>query len=190
MIAKRVIFKSIVAVFAATMLFSCGNSSETIKELPVRDTLPIEEAHDVIMYYSDSGMMKAKMTAPLMRRYEDINRRSVLKLPDGLKVVFYDSVQQPETTMTARYGERFDELQRIEVKYDVVVLTTDSKKLYSNHLIWDERLHKIYSDVFVKIITPDKIIWGDGFESDERFDQYHIIRPKGEIDMKEDKNTE
>lgn len=189
---KRIKFflKGIVVVYSATMLFSCGNRSEAIKDIPVRDTLPVEEAHDITMYYSDSGMIKAKMTAPLMRRYEDINRRSVLKLSEGLKVVFYDSVQQPETTLTAKYGERIDELQRIEVKYDVVVLTADSKKLYSNHLIWDERLHKIYSDVFVKIITPDKIIWGDGFESDERFEQYHIIRPKGEIDMNEDKNAE
>ncbi len=186
----KLIFKGIVVVILATMLFSCGNKTEAIKDLPVRDTMPIEEARDVTMYYSDSGMIEAKMTAPLMRRYEDINRRSVLKLPEGLKVVFYDSLQNPETTMTAKYGERFDELQRIEVKYDVVVLTTDSKELHSNHLIWDEKMHKIYSNVFVKIITPDKIIWGDGFESDERFEQYHIIRPKGELDMKDDKNAE
>ena len=92
-----------------------------------------------------------------------------------------------ETLLTAKYGERFDELQRIEVKYDVVVITADSEKMYTDHLIWDERANRIYSDVFIKIITPDKIIWGDGFESDERFSQYRILRPKGEIQIKEDK---
>lgn len=152
------------------------------------DTLPVELARDVTMYYSDSGHIEACMTAPLMKRYESKEQRGILKLTEGLNVVFFDSLGNKETVVTARYGERFDELQRIELKYDVVVITADSEKMYTDHLIWDEKENRVYSNVFIKIITPDKIIWGDGFESDERFDQYRILRPKGEIEIKDDKN--
>jgi len=170
-----------------TMFFSCGNSSEKLNEVVLVDTLPVETAREVTMYYSDSGLIKACLTAPVMKRYENKEQKGIIKLTDGLQVVFYDSLGNKETLLTAKYGERFDELQRIEVKYDVVVITADSEKMYTDHLIWDERANRIYSDVFIKIITPDKIIWGDGFESDERFNQYKILRPKGEIQIKEDK---
>lgn len=179
----------IVITGVITMLFSCGNATQEIEQVPVRDTLPVEQARNITMYYSDSGIIKAKMTAPLMLRYEDDKQKGVLKLPDGLKVIFYDSAGVQETVMTARYGERFDEKMIIEVKHDVLVLTTDSKRLTSNHLVWDERNHRVYSNEFVKITTPDKVIYGDGFESDENFDQYRIIKPKGEFLLKKDKNA-
>ncbi|HCB61430.1 MAG TPA: LPS export ABC transporter periplasmic protein LptC [Bacteroidales bacterium] len=179
----------IVAAFAVTMIFSCGNSMNSIQEVAVKDTLPVEQALDVTMYYSDSGHIEACLTAPVTKRYESKDQKGILKLTDGLKVIFYDSLGREETVLTARYGERFDELQRIEVKYDVVIITADSEKMYTDHLIWDEKANRVYSNVFIKIITPDKIIWGDGFESDESFDQYRILRPKGEIEIKDDKNA-
>lgn len=161
----------------------------SIQEVAVKDTLPVEQALDVTMYYSDSGHIEACLTAPVMKRFESKDQKGILKLTDGLKVIFYDSLGQEETVLTANYGERFDELQRIDIKYDVVIITSDSEKMYTDHLIWDEKANRIYSNVFIKIITPDKIIWGDGFESDERFDQYRILMPKGEIDIKDDKNA-
>jgi len=189
MFIKNIFSVSIVAATLATMLFSCGNTMNKIEEVAVKDTLPVEQGKDITMYYSDSGHIEACMTAPVMKRYENKEQRGILKLPNGLKVIFYDSLGREETVLTAKYGERFDELQRIEVKYDVVVITADSEKLYTDHLIWDERANRVYSDVFVKIITPDKIIWGDGFESDERFDKYKIFKIKGEIEIKDDKKT-
>lgn len=175
--------------FLVTMFFSCGNSMNSIQEVAVKDTLPVEQALDVTMYYSDSGHIEACLTAPVTKRYENKDQKGILKLTDGLKVIFYDSLGREETVLTARYGERFDELQRIEIKYDVVIITADSEKMYTDHLIWDEKANRVYSNVFIKIITPDKIIWGDGFESDESFDQYRILRPKGEIEIKDDKNA-
>lgn len=185
---KNLYISGIVTIIMVTMLFSCGNSINSIQEVAVKDTFPVEQARDVKMYYSDSGHIEACLTAPVMKRYENDNQKGILKLTEGLKVVFYDSLGNEETVLTAKYGERFDELQRIVVKYDVVVITSDSEKMYTDHLIWDERANRVYSDVFVKIITPDKIIWGDGFESDESFDQYQILRPKGEIQINDDKN--
>ncbi|HPB01673.1 MAG: LPS export ABC transporter periplasmic protein LptC [Bacteroidales bacterium] len=185
----KIFIISIVAAMAVTMFFSCGNSMNSIKEVTVKDTLPVEQAMDVTMYYSDSGHIEACLTAPVMKRFDNKDQKGVLKLTEGLKVIFYDSLGQEETVLTARYGERLDELQRIDVKYDVVIITADSEKMYTDHLIWDERANRIYSNEFIKIITPDKIIWGDGFESDERFDNYRIMRVKGEIEIKDDKNT-
>ncbi len=180
----------IVTGLSVTMFFSCGNEVSEIDQVPIRDTLPVEQARDITMYYSDSGMIKARLSAPLMKRYDMAENKGLLKLPEGLEVIFFDSAGNKETVLTALYGERMDALQKIEVRHDVLVITADSKRLISDHLVWDERAHRIYSNEFVKITTPDKVIWGDGFESDERFDQYKILRPKGEFEVRKDKNTE
>ncbi len=167
------------AIIIVTMLFSCGNEMQSINDLPKKDTLPNEQAKDITLYFSDSGKIEAKLTAPLMKRYS--NENDHILLPEGLFVTFYDSLGVIESTLEADWGIRWEEQRKTEVKYDVVILTADSEEVYTDHLIWDEAQGIIYSDVFVKIVSPEKIIWGDGFQSDERMDKYHIIKPKGEI---------
>ena len=175
----KIIISGIVAIILVTMLFSCGNKMKSINELPKKDTFPNEQARDITLYFSDSGKIEAKLTAPIMKRYSNEDKHVLL--PEGLFVTFYDSVGAIESTLEAKWGIRYEEIRKTEVKYDVIILTADSEEVYTDHLIWDEAQGTIYSDEFVKIVSLEKIIWGDGFESDERMDKYHIIKPKGEI---------
>lgn len=172
-----------IAIITIAMLFSCGNKTKTINELPQKDTFPTEEAKDITLFYSDSGKIEAKMTAHTMKRYSTEMKKLVF--PNGIFVIFYDSLGKKESTLKANYAIRHEAEHRTEAKYDVEINTKDSTQLFSEHLIWDEVAGKIKSDVFVKIVTPDKIIWGDGFESDERMENYHINNPKGEIIINE-----
>ena len=41
--------------------------------------------------------------------------------------------------------------------------------------------HIIFSDVFVKITTPDNVLYGDSLVSDENFDNYTINNVSGEF---------
>ena len=59
------------------------------------------------------------------------------------------------------------------------------EKLNTEKLIWNELTQKIYSDEFVKVTQKDKIIYGDGFESDQSFTKYRIFKIKGVINLKE-----
>ena len=99
----------------------------SIQEVAVKDTLPVEKALDVTMYYSDSGHIEACLTAPVMKRYENKDQKGILKLTDGLKVIVYDSLGREETVLTAKYGERFDELQGFVVNFDVVIISAESE---------------------------------------------------------------
>ncbi len=175
----KLLIKSIVAATLFTMLFSCGNNISDIHQISEKDTLPNEQAKDITLYFSDSGKTKVKLTAPLMRRYSSNDDNT--ELPQGLFMTFYDSIGQVESTLEADYGIRYEKDLMTEVKYNVVILTSDSEEVYTDRLIWDEKKGKIYSDEFVKIVSPEKVIWGNGFESDENMEKYHIIKIKGEI---------
>ena len=73
----------------------------------------------------------------------------------------------------------------MEAMNDVVITNAEGEKLNTEHLIWDRKAQRIYSEVFVKITTEDEIIMGEGFESNETFSKYKILKPKGTI-SKED----
>jgi LPS export ABC transporter protein LptC len=72
----------------------------------------------------------------------------------------------------------------VEAKKNVVVINEKNEKLNTEHLIWNEKTKKIYSDEFVKITTPDEIIYGTGFEADQDFSRYKIMNIKGTITVK------
>ena len=58
-------------------------------------------------------------------------------------------------------------------------------------MIWEEETEKIHTEDFVKIIRPDQIITGIGFQSDQSLQNWKIKNPKGTIyvDLKKDKNS-
>jgi len=69
----------------------------------------------------------------------------------------------------------------MEAKNNVIVTNIKGEILNTEHLIWDQNKKIIYSDVFVKITTPTQILFGKGLESDERFENWKIKNPTGNI---------
>jgi len=73
----------------------------------------------------------------------------------------------------------------MEARNNVVVENTSGDKLETEHLIWDQKEDRIFSDVFTRITSPDRVIFGDGFESNQDFSKYRIRKVRGIIDLKE-----
>ncbi len=176
----RFILLGISVIFTGMLFFSCRNDMDKIASFRQNDTIPVESAFDVVYFYSENAVMKTKMSAPVMNRF-DIPEVFV-ELPKGFELQMYDSVGNVSSIITAKWARKYEQKKILEAKYDVVVTDLVEKKiLNTNHLVMDENQNKIYSDKFVKITMPDKIIYGDGFESDQSFSEYRILQPKGDI---------
>ncbi len=186
MIKKSFLFIAIASAMA--MLFSCENKIATIKALDVADTLPMEVIYNINMIYSDSGIVKAKVVADLMQSVEDTNPR--MEFPKGLKAFFYNKHGQVISVLKSKYGINHTRLGLIEVR-DSVELFNKSKgeKLNTQKLIWDRRTHKIFTDVDIKITTPDKIIFGKGLEAEEDLSKRIIHNISGEILVEEERDS-
>jgi len=164
------------------MLSSCENDIKTINLLSEVDSLPQEYARDIQVYYSDSGMTKAYLAGPLMIRHE--TKDPYMEFPEGFKIIFYDSVMQPKSEITAKYGIIYEKKDVMEAKNNVIVKNVKKEeRLDTEHLIWDRKKHVIFSDVFIKITKPDEVLYGDGLKSDENFDSYVIKNPTGEFNV-------
>lgn len=156
-------------------------SSENEKKLPA------ESGKNVEIVYSDSAMIKAKLSAAQLDRYT--GKKAYMIMPKGMEVIFYNEKREEQTKLTANYGIGFDNgngMEHMEAKRNVVVINEKGDRLNTEHLIWNAVTKKIYTDQFVKITTKDEVIWGDGLEANQDFSEYEIKNVKGQVNLKEE----
>lgn len=84
-----------------------------------RKKQPVDEALNVESYLSQGGVLKAKLTAPLMRSVE--NDSPQIEFPNTLKVIFYNDSGKVENTLNARYGIYYQKKNLVFLKDSVVV---------------------------------------------------------------------
>lgn len=165
------------------IFFGCENDIKDIESVTKNKIRPLKTGKNVALLYSEKAIVKIKITAPKMEEYEGENH--YIEMTEGIHVVFFDSLKNASTTLTANYAIHKVSLNRMEVKNDVVVVNEKGEKLNTEHLIWLQDSSKIYSEEFVKITTQDEIIMGEGFEANEDFTKWKIHKPRGTILLKD-----
>ena len=172
-------------VFVLFILIACNKAPETTAAVKPDEEGPVMSAHNIDLLFSDSGKIEARLTSPLMNRYA--GETPYLEFPIGFRVVTFDSAQHVISTITARRGIRREYTHTMEAWEDVVVRNEQkNEQLNTEHLIWDEGKHKIWSDVKVKITKPDQVLNGNSMESNETFTVYSIQQPTGLMNVKKD----
>jgi LPS export ABC transporter protein LptC len=156
--------------------------------LTSRSQAPIQEVKDIEIIYSDSAMVQTKVNAPVLNRYESDN--PYIEFTKGLKADFYDDQMVIKSRLTADYGIRYERQQKMEAKKNVVVVNEKGEQLNTEHLIWDEKNAKLYSDDFVTITTANEVLTGNGFVSNQDFTQWKIYKLKGNFPLKKNKNDQ
>ena len=174
--------------FATLTIFSsCKNKIEDIKAITYLDTFPVETGKNIEIIYSDSAKIQTIIKSPYYKRYAGKN--PYVEMPQGIDAVFYDSAMRVKTHLTSKYAIKYDKKNVMEVRNDVVVINEKGERLNTEQLIWDEKIRRIYTDVFVKITTPDKVFHGEGLDADDSFMKWVIKKPRGTFYVNTD-NTE
>lgn len=179
----------IVFSFSALLIFSsCKNKIEDINAITFSDTFPVETGRNIEIIYSDSAKIQTIIKSPYYKRYAGKN--PYVEMPKGIDAVFYDSAMRVKTHLTSKYAIKYDKKSIMEVRNDVVVINEKGERLNTEHLIWDEKINRIYNDVFVKITTPDKVFYGDGLDADDSFMKWVIKNPRGTFYVNTDDTEE
>jgi LPS export ABC transporter protein LptC len=167
------------------MLVACNKTPVTADFITSRKDDPVMSAHNIDMLFSDSGRIQARLTGPLMNRY--LGETPYLEFPHGFRVAIFDSVQQTATTIVADRGIRKENARTMEAWGNVVVRNEKkNEQLNTEHLVWDENRHRIWSDVKVKITKPDQILNGASMEANDSFTSYTIEQATGQMNVKQD----
>jgi LPS export ABC transporter protein LptC len=133
--------------------------------------LPAQESWNSTVFFTDSGNTKAILYAGHLQVFEDTKETL---MDEGIKVDFFNEQQVKSTTLTSKRG-RVDETTNNLYAIDSVVAVNDSGVvLKSEEIVWRNNDRKIFTDKFVTIESPDEIIQGYGFESDQQLKNYVI----------------
>jgi len=169
---------SIAILIGVAMLISCQTDLETIRTITAQEEpKPVEEARNVEVVYSSYAKIRMTLTAPRMIRFNLPENR--VEMPEGIEVFFFDTLMNQTATLSARHATNFLDRQVFEARNDVVVVNEQNEVLNTEQLTWDQNKGIIYTEKFVKITTRDEVLFGEGFESDERFTQWEIKQPRG-----------
>ena len=120
-----------------------------------------------------------------MLRFND-KENPYVEFPEGLVLTLYDSQGVQESILKANYGINYPNEKRIIVKNDVEVTNSKNETLNTEQLTWMREEGRIFTEEYVKITTPDEIIYGDGLESNETFSKYQIKNIRGSISVNSD----
>jgi LPS export ABC transporter protein LptC len=179
------LIKSIITAGVVMMLFSCENSISTIQEFARNDTMPVLTAQNIEYERTDSGYLQIVLKSPLMYKYE--GKDPYMEFPDGFEVTFYNDSGMQVSFLRANYGVSYEKQKILRARNDVVVINYEKdEELRTENLVWDQRKKIIYSNTFVKITSPDKVIYGDSMWANESFSKREIIKFKADIEIEED----
>jgi LPS export ABC transporter protein LptC len=136
-----------------------------------------EIAEDVEIFYSDSAVVRIKITAPKLVRYLNKNQPNE-EFPEGLVVEFYNVHKQPYSWLKADYGMRDVLKKQIITRKNVLMYNRKNEKILTSELIWDETEEILFTEKFVKIIQPatQDTTTGFGFETNQEFSRFEIKR--------------
>ncbi|MBN2745854.1 MAG: LPS export ABC transporter periplasmic protein LptC [Bacteroidales bacterium] len=176
----KVILKSTIPIFFGIVLFSCENDISVVQALQIDETLPIETSYNITSEIVDSGKVKIKIISPQVDRFE--GELEYVEMKKGIDVQFFDSIGKVSSSLKANYAKNIPTDHIIIAKYNVIATNQNGEKLYTEELVWDQNTKKIYSNVAVKVVSPDKVILGDGMIADENFENWVIKNPRGDIE--------
>ena len=164
---------------SAILLISCERKSRGAEEDP--ETLMTQQSDSLTIIASENGRKSYRFFTPLMERYE-LAKEPYMEFRKGVHVVTYaDSTGAVESTLVADYAIFFENQKLWEAKGNVVAVNAKGQILETQQLFWNQKTHKIYSNVDSKVTQGTDVIVGVGFESDENFEDFTFRRPKGKV---------
>lgn len=152
---------------------------DDVSEVPTLRTLGVETL------ISDSGITRYRIKAPEWLIYENA-KEPYWFFPKGLYVEKFDSVFATEALIQGDTATYFKNQQLWRLDKNVRIENTKQEVFLTSQIFWDQRKREIYSDSFIHIETPDEVIEGYGFNSNEQMTRYRIRRTSGIFPIKRD----
>lgn len=164
---------------SAILLMSCKKS--VVVEQLDEETLMTMMSDTLTVIQSKNGNVKMRFTTPLMERYQ-LAKEPYMEFRRGVHVITYDdSTFAVASTLVADYAIFFENRELWEAKGNVVATNAEGQTLYTQQLFWNQKTHRVYSNVDSKITQDDDIFIGEGFESDDRFDKWSFRKFTGKL---------
>ena len=130
---------------------------------------------------SDSGVMKYRIVT---ERWEVNTAKNPSRwtFEKGILLEQFDETFHINSYIQSDTAYYFDQLKVWKLYGRVRILTKDGLRFTSEQLTWDQNKHELSSDVFSKLVTPERTLQGSHFWSDEKMTRYFVSNSKGSFE--------
>lgn len=168
-----------VTVFSVTIFFSCKDNFKEIQNIGILDSGPLSIAENINTKYTDSGKLKSILISPKMLNFS--NREfAFYEFPVGINLTLFDE-DNNESNVVSDYAIIYDQTDIIDLRGNVVLTTHSKDTLYAEQLFYDQKTEWLFTNSPVRFVTSERIINGNGFDSNKDFTQAHVLETTGII---------
>ena len=162
------------AIVMLLLFSSCGGKKKELGEaITERDSLPSMATLGVVTYISDSGVTRYRMEAEEWLMY-DRKRPSYWAFEKGVYLEQFDSLFNVDASIKADTAYFYDKPNLWKLMANVDIKNRKGERFNTELLYWNQATEKVYSDRFIRIEQPDRIITGYGFDSNQQMTIYQI----------------
>ena len=169
----------IVAIAVAMAIVSCNDVQEhTAPAILPSDSVSTMTSYGVNTLISDSGVIKYRIVT---ERW-DVNTIRQPNRWEFMKGVFFEQFDEQfhvQAYIQADTAWYYDKLKLWKLRGRVRIRNNNGLVYRSEELYWDGLRHELYSNVFSRVVTPERTLQGTYFRSDERMTRYMVSNSKG-----------
>jgi LPS export ABC transporter protein LptC len=137
---------------------------------------------DVTILYSRGGKVQAKLFSHTFIRNSGA-KPPYAEMRDGLKAEFFNDSTVVKSTLTARYARWYEKENNILIRDSVHVINDKGEQLFTNELVWNQRLQQFFSEKPVRIVTSTHSLVGTGMIANQDFSEYSFTNIKGSLEV-------
>lgn len=173
---RRRVLPVLVAWLVPLLVAACGGEGDPVSGRDFSD-LPADQVMiGLDTDIKDMGVLRARLHADTAHQWEDSAR--TLMFPVDLKL--YGENGGETGHLTAREGELESRTNRMVARGNVVLVTSDGRRIETEELHYDPQSHRIWSDVRTVLIEGDQRIEGTGFRSDDQMQNLEVFGSTGQ----------
>ena len=173
-------------IFFGLMMFlflvACQEQVEhTAPAIHARDSVAMMTSYGVNTLISDSGVMKYRIVT---ERWEVNTNKNPSRwiFNKGILLEQFDDKFHINSYIQCDTAYYYDQLKIWKLYGRVRILTKDGLRFNSEQLTWDQNKHELSSNVFSKLVTPERTLQGSHFWSDEKMTRYVVSNTKGSFE--------
>lgn len=176
---KLSLYHSLILLLGLCFVASCTEQVEhTAPAVRSRDSVAVMTSWGVNTLISDSGVIKYRIVTEKWEVNEN-KRPPRWIFEKGLFLEQFDEKFHVQAYIQCDTAYYYSQKKLWELRSRVRVRTKDGLRFASQELFWDQNTHELYSNVFSRLVTPDRTLQGAYFRSDEKMTRYMVSNTKG-----------
>lgn len=165
-------------IVLSLLAMSCSKDSVRPGVANATDNTPTMRTTNVNTWVTDSGYLRYHITTPLWLAYDECDNPH-WSFPDTLMLKRFDNNGKHDASFRCDSAYYLSDIRLWRFDGHVRMTNVKGDIFLTEQIYWDQTRHKLYSDSFIHIETPERILEGFGFESNEQITTYTVRRPSG-----------